>query len=94
MVGLLIFEFGISLPEFIVRDVAVDIVFMQIFHIGFVGVTRIRSNERIIQFDAKSFETIKDTLYDRLQGMMLLAFIEGLGVDNDLMFLSTVAMSL
>ncbi len=35
--GFLIGKLGISTSELIVRDVAIDLVFMQILHVGFVG---------------------------------------------------------
>src|SRR5690606_39570487 len=74
--------------EFVVRHVAVDLPFVQVLHVGFVGEAGISGNDGTLLInvvcDAQLLEAGFHALQYRLQGVVFLAFANGLGVDDDL----------
>ena len=65
----LIRELGVSLPELIIWYVSIDLVLVQVFHVGFVGKTGIGGNNSSclidLILDTESLESSFDTLNHR-----------------------------
>src|SRR5690554_3426179 len=84
-------ELRVTTTEAVVGDIAVDAALVQILHVGFVGEAGIRRHHCAglvnLLGDAQLLKAGLDRLQHRLQGVMFLAFAEGLGVQDDLMFL-------
>jgi len=89
--GLLVLESGVPGAELVVRDVGVDPVLVQEPHVGFVSKAGVGGNDgfvRALENVLANFQTVQTVFHrfqNQLQGMMLLAFAKGLGIDYDLM---------
>ena len=98
VLGFLVYELGITAAEAIVRDVTVDLLLMQVLHVGFVGEACVGGHDRAglinIIGDAQLFIATLNGLQHRLYRVVFLAFTEGLGINDYLVFLSTVATPL
>ena len=97
----LVFPLGdlrITAAKAIVRDVTVDLLLMQVLHVGFVGEACVGGHDRAglinIIGDAQLFIATLNGLQHRLYRVVFLAFTEGLGINDYLVFLSTVATPL
>ena len=88
---LLILELRIAAPEFVVGHVAIDLALMQVFHIHFVGEAGVGGDDGALLVDVlgntQFLEAGFHGFQHRLQGVVFLPFPEGLGIDNNLMFL-------
>jgi len=98
VLGFLVYELRITVTKAVVRDVTVDLVFMQILHVRFANEAGVGGDNRAglidVVGDAQIFIAPLNGFQHRLQCVMFLAFTEGLGINDDLVFLSTVAMPL
>ena len=87
--GLLINELWITLPELIVRDVAINLILMQIGHVGFIGKACVCGHDDAclinICVDAQAIESVTQLLKNWLQGVVFLTMTKGLCIHNDLM---------
>jgi len=88
---LLVLELRITASELVVRNVAVDFPFVQVLHVRFVGEAGIRSNDGALLVDVVGNTQLLEAGFDGfqywLQGVVFLPFPEGLGIDDDLVFL-------
>jgi len=88
---LLVLELRISASEFVVRYVAVDLALVQVLHVGFVGEAGVGGNDGTLLVDvlgnAQLLEAGFHGFQYRLQRVVLLPFPEGLGINDDLVFL-------
>jgi len=84
----LVGELRISAAELVIGDVAVDLLFVQILHVSFIGKASVGGHDGAflvdVLGDAQLLKTRFYLLQNWLQGMMLLAFAEGLSVNDDL----------
>jgi len=91
VLGFLVLELRVPAPESVIRHVTIDLPFVQVLHVGFVGEAGIGGNDDALLVDVvcntQFLEAGFHTLQYRLQGMVLLTFAKGLGVDDDLVFL-------
>ena len=87
----LVVELRIPAAELVVRHVTVNPPFVQVFHVGFIGEASVSSDHSPLLIDvfdnAQLFIAGFDGFQYRLQGVVFLTFTEGLGVDDDLVFL-------
>lgn len=87
----LVLELRVATAEFVIGHVAVDLPFVQVLHVGFIGEAGVGRNDGALLVnvvgDTQLPEPSFDTLQHRLQGVVFLAFAKGLGVDDDLVFL-------
>jgi len=86
----LVLELRVATAEFVVGHVAVDLPFVQVLHIGFVGEAGIGGNGGALLVDTVSDTQLPEASFHalqyRLQGVVFLAFAKGLGIDDDLVF--------
>ncbi|BBI50700.1 hypothetical protein HORIV_31210 [Vreelandella olivaria] len=94
----LVGELRISAAELVIRDVAIDLLLVQVLHISFIGKACICGDGGAFLIDVFRNPQLLKTGFDRfqygLQSVVLLAFAKGLGINDNLVFLSTVATPL
>ena len=87
----LVGELGITASELVVWDVGVNFILVQVFHICFVSEAGVCRNDDAffvkVVIDTKPLVTILNAFQDGLQGVVFLSFSEGLGINDDLVFL-------
>ena len=90
VLGFLAGKLRIAAAKAVVGDVAINVLFMQVLHVGFVGKTSIGRDNRAslinIVSDTQLFIALLNRLQHRLQGVVFLTFAKGLGIDDDLVF--------
>lgn len=60
-------ELGISAAELIIRDVAIDLLFVKVLHISFIGEAGIRSDDSAFLIDVFRNPQLLKTGFDRFQ---------------------------
>jgi len=87
---LLVLELWIAAPELVVGNVAVDLTFVQVLHVRFVGEAGIGGDDGALLVDvlgnAQLFEAGFHGFQYGLQRVVFLPFPEGLGIYDDLVF--------